>query len=504
MTAEATEHFKIAIVGAGFGGLGMAIRLREQGEEDFAVLERDVDVGGTWLQNTYPGCQCDVPSHLYSFSFAQNPGWSRTFSPQPEIWDYLRRCADEAGVRPHLRTGCAVTDASWDADAQRWRLETTLGPISADVLVAATGGLSEPSVPELPGLERFEGASFHSARWDHSHELDGERVAVIGTGASAIQFVPRIQPMVDRMHVFQRTAPWIMPHTDRPITPLERRFFARFPVLQRLLREAIYWARESFVLGFVVNRRLMRMPERIARAHLHRQVADPELRAKLTPDYEIGCKRILLSNDYLPSLAKPNVELVTDAIAEVRERSIVTADGTEREVDTIIFGTGFHVTDQPVAEHVRGRDGRSLAQVWADEHGGSAEAYRGTSVAGFPNLFLITGPNTGLGHTSMTVMIEAQIEYVLDALGKIGRDGIAAVDVRPDVQAAENAAIQRRLRGTVWTAGGCESWYIDPNGRVTTVWPDFTFRFRNRLRRFDLGDYDAEPAREREREPVAA
>jgi cation diffusion facilitator CzcD-associated flavoprotein CzcO len=359
-------------------------------------------------------------------------------------------------------------------------------------------------VPELPGIDRFQGATYHSARWDHSHDLDGERVAVIGTGASAIQFVPAIQPRVAQMHVFQRTPPWILPHTDRPVTALERGIFRRFPRLQRLLREAIYWGRESFVLGFVYNRRIMRVPERIARAHLHRQVPDPELRAKLTPDYEIGCKRILLSNDYLPALTKPNVELVTDGISEIRERSIVTADGEEREVDTIIFGTGFHVTDPPVAEHVRGRDGRTLAEVCADEYGGSAQAYRGTAVAGFPNLFLVTGPNTGLGHTSMTVMIEAQIEYILDALRRLNGDGIATVEVRREVQDAHNARIQRRLQDTVWTAGGCQSWYIDPNGRVTTVWPDFTFRFRKRLRRFDLGDYEAEPARERAPEPVAA
>jgi cation diffusion facilitator CzcD-associated flavoprotein CzcO len=499
-----TEHVRVAIVGAGFGGLGMAIRLRQEGEREFVLLERDADVGGTWLQNTYPGCQCDVPSHLYSFSFAQNPGWSRTFSPQPEIWEYLRRCADEAGVGSHLRTGRAVTDAAWDDQAKLWRLETTLGPLTADLLVAATGGLSEPKVPRLPGLERFEGASFHSARWDHSHRLEGERVAVIGTGASAIQLVPAIQPAVDRMHVFQRTPPWIMPHTDRAVTALERRTLKRFPALQRLIREAIYWGRETFVLGFVFNRRLMRLPERIARAHLRRQVPDPELRAKLTPDYEIGCKRILLSNDYLPALTKPNVELVTDGIAEVRERSIVTADGAEREVDTIIFGTGFHVTDPPVAERVRGRDGRTIAERWAAEHGGSAQAYRGTSVAGFPNLFLITGPNTGLGHTSMTVMIEAQIEYVLDALRTMDRERIAAVDVRREVQEAHNARIQRRLRDTVWTAGGCESWYIDPNGHVTTVWPDFTFRFRNRLRRFDVEAYEVEAVAEPDREPVLA
>ena len=498
------EHVRVAIVGAGFSGLGMAIRLLGEGERDFVVLERDADVGGTWLQNTYPGCQCDVPSHLYSFSFAQNPAWTRTFPLQRELWDYLRRCADEFGVRPHLRPGCEVTAASWDPDALRWRIETSHGSLTADVLVAGTGGLSEPAIPELPGLDRFEGTTFHSARWNHDHELAGRRVAVIGTGASAVQFVPRIQPRVERVHVFQRTPPWIMPHTDRPISALERGAFRRLPFLQRLIRRAIYWGRETFVLGFVVNRRLMRVPERIARWHLRRQVPDAELREKLTPDYEIGCKRILLSNDYLPALVRPNVELVTDGIAEVRPRSILTADGAEREVDTIIFGTGFHVTDPPIADRVRGRDGRTLAETWAEDWEGSAQAYHGTTVAGFPNLFLLTGPNTGLGHTSMVVMIEAQLAYVLGALRAMRERAIAAVCVRPEAQAAENEALQRRLGDTVWVAGGCRSWYQDATGRVTTVWPDFTYRFRRRLSVFELGDYEVETAPERAPEPALA
>ncbi|MGH2952174.1 MAG: flavin-containing monooxygenase [Solirubrobacterales bacterium] len=496
-----TEHVRIAIVGAGFGGLGAAIRLLKTGEREFVVLERAGEVGGVWNQNTYPGCQCDVPSHLYSFSFAQNPDWTRTFPLQDELKHYLRRCSEEFGVRPHLRLRCEVTEARWDQEERHWRVETSLGPLTADVLVAAPGPLTEPRVPEIPGLDRFEGAKFHSAQWDHDHELAGERVAVIGTGASAIQFVPRIQPEVGRMHVFQRTPPWVMPHTDRPISRLERRLFRRFPALQRLIRRAVYWSRESFVLGFAVERRLMRAPERIARRHLRRQVPDPELRAKLTPDYEFGCKRILLSNDYLPALTRPNVELVTDAVTEVRERSVVTADGTEREVDAIIFGTGFHVTDPPVAEGVFDRDGRSLAEVWAE---GGMRSHNGTAVAGFPNLFFIAGPNTGLGHTSMLVMIEAQLAYILDALRTMREHGLATVDVRPEVQERESVRLQRKLRDTVWVAGGCQSWYADAEGRVTTIWPDFTFRFRNRLRSFDLESYEVETATLRDREPVPA
>jgi cation diffusion facilitator CzcD-associated flavoprotein CzcO len=490
---------RVAIIGTGFAGLGMAIRLKQEGVDDFVVLERAEDVGGTWRDNSYPGCQCDVPSHLYSLSFATNPDWSRTYSPQPEIWDYLRRCAHEHGVMPHIRFGHAVTGAAWDDEARTWRIETSRGPVTARVLIAGNGPLSEPQIPDLPGADSFEGAVFHSAQWDHEHDLAGERVAVIGTGASAIQFVPRIQPEVEKLHVFQRTPPWIVPHTDRPITRVERWLYRRFPALQRLLRGAIYWSRETLVLGFSVNQRLMAVPERLARAHLARQVPDPELRRKLTPDYRIGCKRILLSNDWYPALTKPNVELVTDGIREIRPRSVITADGTEREVDTIIYGTGFKVTDPPAAEHIRRADGRSLAEVWQ----GSPQTYLGTSVARFPNLFFLIGPNTGLGHNSMVFMIESQLTYILDCLRTMERDRVAAVAVRPEVQAAYNRELQAVLPRTVWNSG-CKSWYLDATGRNTTVWPDFTWKFRQRTRRFDPASYVLEPASEPAVEPVAA
>ena len=355
------SHYRVAIVGTGFSGLGMAARLKRDGMDDFVVLERNEGVGGTWWDNTYPGCQCDVPSHLYSFSFAPNPNWTSTFSPQAEIWEYLRGCARRYGVIEHVRFGHEVLEAEWDDEGQRWRIATSQGPLTAQALVLGTGPLSAPSVPDLPGLDAFEGTMFHSATWDHDHELDGERVAVVGTGASAIQFVPKIQPRVSRLHVFQRTAPWIMPRPDRPLRPWERHLYRALPAAQLLMRAGIYWARESFVVGFR-HPRAMRLAERLALRHLERQVPDPELRRKLTPTYRIGCKRVLISNDYLPALTKENVEVVTDAIAEVRPRSIVTADGSERAVDTIIFGTGFHVTDMPAAERIRGRDGQTLAE----------------------------------------------------------------------------------------------------------------------------------------------
>jgi cation diffusion facilitator CzcD-associated flavoprotein CzcO len=473
-------HLRVAVAGGGFGGLGAAIRLKQAGVEDFLVFERAGDLGGTWRDNAYPGCVCDVPSQLYSFSFAPNPGWSRSFSPQPEIWDYLRRCAERFGILPHLRFHHEVQRASWDDAGRRWRIQTSRGAWTADVLVAATGPLSEPSIPPLPGLAGFGGTVFHSARWDHGHDLRGREVAVIGTGASAAQFVPEIQPLTGRLLVFQRTAPWVLPRRDRPLTRVERATFRTVPAAQRLARWAIYWGRELFTAGFL-HPRLMRLPQLLALRHLRRAVPDPALRARLTPDYTLGCKRAVLSNDYLPALTRPNVELVTSPIREVRAGGIVTDDGVEHPADTIVFGTGFHVTDMPFAERVHGRDGRTLAAAWR----GSPQAYLGTSVAGFPNLFLLLGPNTGLGHTSVVLMIESQIAYLLRALRFLRQAGAAAVEPRPAAQLAFRAELDRRLRGTVWSAGGCASWYQDRRGHVAAIWPGTTWAYRRRLRRFD-------------------
>jgi cation diffusion facilitator CzcD-associated flavoprotein CzcO len=479
------EHVRIAIVGGGFAGIGMAIRLKEAGIEDFVVLERAGDVGGTWQANTYPGCQCDVPSHLYSFSFEPNPAWSRTYSRQPEIWSYLRRTAERHGLREHLRLGHELTGATWDEAQERWLVETSGGDFRATVLIDATGPLSHPAVPAIRGLRRFEGTLFHSARWDHEHDLSGERVAVIGTGASAIQFVPRIQKQVGQLHVFQRTAPWIMPHTDRPTSRLERLLYRRVPLAQRLVRSAIYWSRESLVLGFAKHPRLAKPAERIARLHLRKQVRDPELRRKLEPDFNLGCKRVLISNTWYPALTQRNVELVTDPISHVDGRRIVLADGSSREVDTIILGTGFHVTDPPTAHLVRGRGGVTLAEA----AGTSPQAYLGTTMPGFPNVFKIIGPNTGLGHSSMVFMIESQLAYVMDALRLMDERALATVEVRPEAVAAYNAEVQAMMPGTVW-ASGCASWYLDAQGNNTTIWPDFTFRFRKRTRRFDAQAYE--------------
>ncbi len=480
------EHHRIAIVGAGFSGLGAAIRLKQRGEHDFVLLERADRLGGTWRDNSYPGCACDVPSHLYSFSFALNPDWTRLCSPQAEIQTYLERVAGEYAIPPHIRFGHELLEAAWNDERHLWEIHTSAGNLTAEILISGMGGLSEPAVPQLEGLDSFQGTTFHSAQWNHEHALAGERVAVIGTGASAVQFVPEIQPEVGELQIYQRTAPWIIPRNNAEIDPRLRRLFQRFPPAMKLLRGLLYWSAELLVLGLAKEPRLMRLLERVAEKNLARQVPDPALRAKLKPSYRLGCKRILFTDQYLPALTRSNVEVVSSPIHEVRPHSILTADGTERAVDTIVFGTGFHVTDQPLIDRLRGRDGRLLAEHW---HGTMA-AFNGTTITGFPNLFVLLGPYTGLGHTSIVIMVEAQIEYVMKALDAIDAHGGAVVEVRPEAQQAFVAEMNRMAEGTVWTAGGCKSWYLDAHGNASTIWPDFTFRFRSRTKRFDVADYD--------------
>lgn len=488
-----TQHVHVAIVGTGFSGLGMAMGMKRAGRDDFLVFERAGAVGGTWRDNTYPGCQCDVPSHLYSFSFATTPDWSRTYSPQAEIRAYLQRCADDFGVMPHVRFNHEVLDACWDDDRRQWVIETSGGRYRADLLVLANGALAEPSIPDVPGLDGFDGAVFHSAVWRHDCDLSGKRVAVVGTGASAVQIVPEIQPQVERLYVFQRTPAWVLPHTDRPIRSWEKRVYRRLPVAQRLVRAFIYWLRELLVVGMAKRPRFLRPIERLGRLHLRRQVRDPALRRQLTPSFTPGCKRLLLSDDFYPALQADNVELVASGVREVRGSAVVGDDGTEREVDAVVFATGFRVTDNPVMRQVRRADGPSLGEVFEAD---GARAYLGTAVPGFPNLFLMTGPNTGIGHTSLVVMIEAQMRYLLDALRVIDERDLVRVEVRRDAFEAFNDELQAKMPPTVWTGGGCASWYLDEHGRNTTMWPDFTWRFRRRTRAFDAEAYDvlARPA----------
>jgi cation diffusion facilitator CzcD-associated flavoprotein CzcO len=478
----------VAVIGTGFAGLGISIKLKEQGIEDFVVFERASSVGGTWRDNTYPGCACDVPSHLYSLSFAPNPDWSRSFSPQPEIWSYLQRTAEQADLLPHIRFDCDVTDARWNDDEKLWVLQTADGEFRCRVLIAGIGGLIEPRLPDVPGLAEFEGEVFHSARWNHDYDLRGKRVAVIGTGASAIQFVPQIQPKVSELHLFQRTPAWIAPRADHPISDLRKRIYRRFPALQRANRALIYRSREILAFAFVKHPKLMSYPQRVAEKHIRSQVDDPELQRKLTPDYTFGCKRALISNDFYPAVCQENVELLTEGLAEVRGNTVIGSDGTEREVDAIILGTGFDITGFPGAKIVHGRDGTSLTELW----NGSPTAHRCTTVSGFPNFFILGGPNFGTGHMSAVEMFENQFAYVLDALAKIERQGIASVDVRRDAQDRFVAELDRKMAGTVWMTGGCNSWYLDDTGRNSTLWPDWTSEHAKATERFDVGEYEVE------------
>jgi cation diffusion facilitator CzcD-associated flavoprotein CzcO len=425
-----------------------------------------------------------VASHLYSLSFAPNPDWTDRYSGQAEIWRYLQKCADDFGLRAHLRLEHEVRSAGWDEKARRWCLETAQGALTANVLVIAAGALSEPVIPDIPGLKAFQGRAFHSARWDHALDLAGRRVAVIGTGASAAQFIPEIQPKVARLLLFQRTPAWVLPRLDGKIAAWQRWVFRRFPSVQRLARLAIYVPREMGVLLFR-HPWLMRRAQVLARRHLRRAVADPALRARLTPSYTMGCKRILLSNNYYPALTGANVEVLTSGIREIRSHSIVDGENVEHEVDAIILGTGFRPTDPPLAAAVRGREGRTLREVWA----GSPRAHLGTTVAGFPNLFFLLGPNTGVGHTSVVYMIEAQIEHLVGALRFLRAEGAGTVEPRPEAQGEYVAAVDRRTEGTVWVAGGCRSWYLDGTGRSSAVWPDFTWRYRRRVARFRPQEY---------------
>ena len=479
------ESVHVAIVGAGVSGLGLAARLRATGERSFAVLERDSGLGGTWRANTYPGAACDVQSHLYSFSFAPNAGWSRRYPRQTEILGYLERVADEKGLTPHLRFNAEVKNARFDPAARRWRLELGDGSqLDAAVLVTACGQLSEPHVPDFEGIDSFRGARWHSARWDHQVDPAGKRVAVIGSGASAIQIVPELAAVAGHLDVFQRTPPWIIRRGDRRFLALERRLFAAVPPLRNAYRSYIYWWLESHILGFRPDTAMARFFTWTARRHLEGQVADPALRAKLLPDYPLGCKRVLLSDDYYPALQRPGVELVTEAIERFVPEGIRTRDGRTHALDAVVFATGFDSQSMVAPMRVEGPDGRTLDDLWSD----GPQAHLGVAVAGMPNLFMLYGPNTNLGHNSIIFMIERQIGYVLDLLAEMRRRGAALVDVRPDVMERSNERLQERLRDSVWNSG-CTNWYRNENGRITNNWAGPTLTYWWAMRQPRMAEY---------------
>ncbi|KAA0091388.1 NAD(P)/FAD-dependent oxidoreductase [Mycolicibacterium sp. P1-18] len=481
------------IVGAGFAGMAAAAAvLRAEPRADLLIIERADEVGGTWRDNTYPGCACDVPTSLYSFSFAPSAKWSHTFARQPEIYRYLTTVANQTGLRRHLITGCELLSAAWDGGRQCWQVQTSLGSLTATVLVAATGALSTPKLPDVPGLNTFEGTVFHSATWNHDHDLTGERVAVIGTGASAVQFIPEIADRTAHLTVFQRTPAWVMPRLDRTLGRVEKRLYQLIPLLQRAVRATVYGYREIYLAALAHLTWLLPLVELVARVLLHRQVPDPALRKALTPNFTIGCKRILLTNDWLPTLARDDVEVVTAALAEITDTGVRDGAGTLHEVDTIIFATGFTPTEPPVAHLLTGTDSATLAAHWA----GSPNAHLGITVAGFPNLFLMYGPNTNLGHSSIVYMLESQATYLAAALTTMRTEGLASVDVRLEAQTEYTAWVDHALRNTVWNSGGCSSWYLDSRGRNSVMWPTFTFRFRARTKTFDVHNYRTRTARQ--------
>lgn len=478
----------VLIVGGGFSGLCMAIKLREAGMNSFLLLEKSDDIGGTWYDNRYPGCACDIPSHLYSFSFDLSPEWSRMYPGQQEIHDYLKRCVERYELTPHIRLNTRFHEASWDEATAVWHASASHGMrIRARVLVSGIGGLHVPQYPKIKGIERFAGPKFHSSTWDHGVELDGKNVAVLGTGASAIQFVPQIAPRAGKLYLFQRTPPWIVPRMDFAIPEKWKRRFRHIPFVMRAFRRYIFWRQEFRVLGFLGNRFVRGKATEIATRHRERQIKDPKLRAALTPNYELGCKRVLVSDDFYPTLTRSNVELVSNGIAEVREHSIVTSDGVERPVDVLIFGTGFRATEPLIGIRLVGREGVEIHDAWRER----MSAYLGITVSGFPNLFLLLGPNTGLGHNSVVLMIEAQVRYVMSCLALMKRRKKNVLEVREESQKQFVTDIHRRLQGTVWQSGGCHSWYQDQRtGENTTLWPGSVVSYVRKTRSASPADYE--------------
>lgn len=479
-----STHHEVVVIGAGISGMASAIKLRESGVDDVVILEKADTYGGTWRANTYPGCACDVPSNLYSFSFAPNSDWSRVYGTQPEILAYVDRVARDHGLEEITRFGVEMLGARWDRDL--WRIDTTEGELTARFLVAAAGPWNEPKIPDLPGLADFPGEVWHSARWNHDYDLDGKRVAVIGTGASAVQFVPEIAKQVAALHLFQRTAHWVLPKVDHPVPDVEKWVKRHVPLFERALGAVEYRAMETVGAAFHHPRPLMHALQKIGQAYLRTAVRDKELRAKLTPAYLLGCKRILFSNNYLQSLTRPNVAVHATGVDRVDGSTVVGADGSRAEVDAIILGTGFRILDMPVADLVRGVDGRTLAEHWQ----GSPEAYLGTVVAGFPNAFVVLGPSLGTGHSSAFTIAESQVSFIVDAVAAVRNERWAALAVRPEAQAAYVDGVQAALAGTAYNAASCHSYYVDANGRNSFSWPWSTGELVRRVSHFDPSHFE--------------
>ncbi|MEU1431773.1 NAD(P)/FAD-dependent oxidoreductase [Nocardia sp. NPDC005746] len=481
-----TKPLDVAIIGAGFAGIGAAIRLRQKGIADFAVFERGDRVGGTWRDNTYPGAACDIPSRLYSYSFAPNPDWSRTYSGSAEILGYIDTMVADSGIAPHLRFGHTVTGIVFDDETGLWTLSFGAGrrKMRARTVILASGPLSNAGFPDIAGIDDYEGHKIHSARWDHDYDFTGKKVAVVGTGASAVQIIPELVKQAASVKVFQRTPGWVLPRVNRRTNGLTKQVYRQLPVTQSLAREAWFWGHESVALGVVWNTPLTRVVESVALMHLRSQVRDPWLRRQLTPDFRAGCKRLLMSSEYYPALQADNCKLITWPIAGLSPHGIRTAEGIEHRFDCIVFATGFEVSKQGSPIPVTGRGGRVLADEWR----GGAYAFKSVTVAGYPNLFLTFGPNSGPGHNSALVYMEAQIEYLTDAIKIVLDRGLRTLEARRDRQDRYNRGLQRRLTATTWNSG-CSSWYLTEDGFNATMYPGFGSQYARQLARVDLADF---------------
>ncbi|CAF1269684.1 unnamed protein product [Rotaria sp. Silwood1] len=485
---QQNDEYYVIIIGTGFSGLGMAIKMNELGMDNYILIERHEHIGGTWYANKYPGCACDIPSNLYSYSFEPNPKWSHYFSRQAEIAEYLEYCTDKYDIRQHIQFNTNVTELTWLEERQLWQVTTESNNqekiFYAQSIVLGCGLLSNPSYPtDILGIDQFQGRMCHTAKWDKTIDLNNKRVAVIGTGPSAIQTVPEIQQNVSELFVFQRTPAWILPRFDRLITDWEKNLYKRFPIIQKFMRVLIYWIMEFFALSFVYRWPLKFLIEKLVKLNLERQVKDKELRKKLTPTWEFGCKRTLITNDWLSTLQKSNVKLVTNRIQEIKSHSILTYDGNEYPVDIIIWSTGFLAQEFPL--RVYGINGCSLADKWSQ----TMQTYRGITVPNFPNFFILLGPNTALGHNSVVIMIEAQINYIAEAFFYMNQNNIRSIDIKQDVYEKFNENLQLQLKKTVWQKGGCRSWYQDAKGNNTSIWPDFTWVYILLLKKFDYENY---------------
>eukprot|EP00877_Chromochloris_zofingiensis_P012408 jgi/Chrzof1/7420/Cz02g23020.t1 len=476
----------IAIIGAGFSGLGMGIQLKKAGIDSFTIFEAADDVGGTWRDNTYPGCACDIKSYLYCYSFEPNPTWSKPYPSQPEILQYLHNCVDKHQLKPHIQLNAAIVEARFDETSGIWHLSTHDGrKFQARVVIVAKGALTKPKVPALPGIDTFQGTILHSARWDPSIDLSGKRVAVVGTGASSVQMIPAIQPLVKQLVVFQRSAPWVFPRPNKPFSAQQRMLAAVFPLFMKARRFLIYLQNELIGRAFYAKPERLRDAEGLAKAHMESQVSDPQLREKLTPQYRLGCKRVCVSDDYYPALCQSNVNLVASPVVEMRSGSVVAADGSEHEVDAIVFGTGFDVARFLEGTAIHGLGGRELNQQWREK---GAQAYYGLAVSGYPNMFMLLGPNSGLGHNSVVVMIECQVKYVVNCIQQLLQRKLKWLDVKPGCQQKFKDEVDAMMVGTVWQSG-CSSWYLTPEGKSQTLWPRSTWEYWWRLWSVKLSDW---------------